>query len=62
MTTETDTVTTDPGTPSAGTAWFYLVTAEGAEATPGASDGEEGTLGLGTSAERSNFAPCPVAP
>jgi hypothetical protein len=55
----TDTVLNDPSRPAIGTGWFYLLTTEGVESVSGASNGEEGTLGIGSFAERSNFAPCP---
>ena len=48
----TDTLLTDTELPVAGKGFHYLITAED-------FDGEEGTLGLGTAAERSNFVPCP---
>ena len=48
----TDTQLTDTGWPAYGNAFFYLVSAEN-------GTGHEGSLGCGTSAERSNFAPCP---
>ncbi len=41
----------DSGTPAPGEVWSYVVSGVSAAA-------EEGTLGHGTSAERSNFAPC----
>jgi hypothetical protein len=46
-----DTVLTDSETPPPGEAFFYLITAE-------AGGPSEGSLGLGTCAERSNFATC----
>jgi len=46
-----DTNLFDPELPAPGTGFFYVVTAESAT-------GEEGTLGLGTCAERSNLDPC----
>ena len=42
----------EAGAPPTGSLWFYLVSGEN-------STGEEGTLGFGIAAERSNFAPCP---
>ena len=47
----TDEIVTVTGEPASGQGWFFLATVE-----DGA--GEEGTLGLGGSAERSNFSPC----
>jgi hypothetical protein len=47
-----DTQATDPAQPIPGKGNFFLVTAETA-------GGAEGTLGFGSSAERSNYAPCP---
>jgi hypothetical protein len=48
----TDTQLFDPEVPGADEAWYYLVTSEG-------NGGEEGSLGLATCTERSNFTPCP---
>ena len=48
----TDTILDDTEVPVSGRSFAYLITAEDA-------GGEEGTLGLGSSAERSNYAPCP---
>jgi hypothetical protein len=48
----TDTELDDAEDPAAGTSFYYLVTAED-------GSGEEGTLGYGTRAERSNFSACP---
>ena len=48
----TDTELFDPDVPGVGEAWYYLVTAE-------EGGGEEGTLGLATCTERSNFTACP---
>jgi hypothetical protein len=48
----TDTQMSDAEKPAAGKSNFYLISAETA-------GGVEGTLGFGTSAERSNYAPCP---
>ena len=48
----TDTQMTDFENPLAGKGNFYIISAETA-------GGAEGTLGFGTSAERSNYAPCP---
>jgi hypothetical protein len=48
----TDTQLDDFDEPQEGEAFFYLATAE-------SGTGEEGTLGLGTSAERSNYSSCP---
>jgi hypothetical protein len=46
----TDTIWDDTTTPAEGQGYFYLITAD---------DGSnEGTLGFGVSAERSNFAAC----
>jgi hypothetical protein len=42
----------DDGLPSPGEGWFHLITVE-------EQGGSEGTLGLGTCAERSNFEACP---
>ena len=47
----TDTQLIDMGAPAEGQTFFYLVTA--------VAGVEEGTLGFGTNAERSNFNPCP---
>jgi len=38
--------------PPSGDTWFYLITAE-------SGTGDEGTLGLASCTERSNFGPCP---
>ncbi len=48
----TDTQLIDSNVPAAGAGFYYLITAK-------AGNGTEGTLGYGTSAERSNFSPCP---
>jgi hypothetical protein len=48
----TDTVFQDGETPSPGEAWAYVVTAESIA-------GSEGSMGLTTCTERSNFSPCP---
>ena len=48
----TDTQLVDANTPSSGSAFSYLISAEDA-------NGEEGTLGYAAAAERSNFTPCP---
>ncbi len=48
----TDTQMADAEKPAAAKSNFYLISAETA-------GGVEGTLGFGTSAERSNYAPCP---
>ena len=48
----TDTELFDNAVPGDGEAWYYLVTAED-------GGGEEGTLGLATCTERSNFTACP---
>jgi hypothetical protein len=48
----TDTQLVDTDVPAGGAVFGYLVTAEDA-------GGNEGTLGLSTGAERSNFTPCP---
>lgn len=50
--TRTDTRLDDLEDPAPGDGFFYVITAEEAL-------GDEGTLGLGTNAERSNFSPCP---
>ena len=47
----TDVAVSDPGEPSTGEGWFYLITAEDLFA-------DEGTLGFAEGAERSNFTPC----
>ncbi|MBP7149002.1 MAG: right-handed parallel beta-helix repeat-containing protein [Acidobacteria bacterium] len=47
-----DTQFADAATPAPGTGRSYIVTAEDA-------GGSEGTMGYGTSAERSNYSPCP---
>jgi hypothetical protein len=47
----TDTTLDDNESPLSGQCFYYLITAE-------ETGGEEGTLGLGTCAERSNFAAC----
>jgi len=48
----TDTLLDDLEEPLSGQAFIYLVTAED-------GTGQEGTLGLGSSAERSNYGACP---
>ena len=48
----TDTEMIDSGDPLVGETWFYLITADDGV-------GAEGTLGLATCTERSNFTPCP---
>ena len=48
----TDTVLTDATVPPIGDGYYYTITVED-------SSGAESTLGAGTCAERSNFAPCP---
>ena len=48
----TDLQLDDAEVPASGTGFFYLITAE-------AGNGEEGTLGYATTAERSNFNACP---
>ncbi len=50
-TDRTDTELVDAGEPAIGATWTYLITAD--------DGGDEGTLGLATCTERSNFAPCP---
>jgi hypothetical protein len=51
----TDTELVDTNTPPAGQGWYYLITAEDTDVEPP----REGSLGLATCAERSNFTPCP---
>ena len=46
----TDAVFDESDSPASGAGWFYVVTVE---------DGGEGSMGRGTCAERTNFAPCP---
>lgn len=48
----TDTQLTHNAVPDPGAGWFYLITAE-------SDAGEEGSLGFGSCAERSNYSPCP---
>ncbi len=48
----TDTTLDDMTLPAAGDAFYYVISAED-------SGGNEGTLGLASCVERSNFTPCP---
>ena len=48
----TDTALNDLEEPATGEGFFYLVTSETAS-------GQEGSLGVATGTERSNFTPCP---
>jgi hypothetical protein len=54
-TDRTDTELVDFGVPPPGKGWYYLITAEDTDPEPS----REGTLGLASCAERSNFTPCP---
>jgi len=54
----TDTELTDARLPDGGRVWFYLIAAD----ELAAAGGEEGTLGVASCAERSNYDPCEAPP